>query len=65
MLLTAEMSTLEPVEPAASTPVEALRLWPHSRPLTVGYSPDADKNSITPRTRRSISPASMSRRPQV
>ena len=34
MLLILEMSTLEPVAPAASIPVAPLRLWPHSRPET-------------------------------
>ena len=59
------LSTDAPVAPAASTPVEAVRLWPHSSPEIVGSRPEADRNSITAMIRRSISPAWMSRRPQA
>jgi hypothetical protein len=57
-----EMSTLSPVLPAASVP-----FWPapHTSPETEGSSPEPDRNSSAARTRRSTSPAWMSRRPQA
>ena len=59
-----ERSTEEPLEPAESTSLE-LVFAPQASPETVGFSPEAARNSTTASTRRSISPASMSRRPQV
>src|SRR5947209_1147519 len=64
MLLIFEMSMLEPVLPAGSIPFEPFALAPHLSPDTYGFSPEAERNSMSPRTRRSIAPVAMSRRPQ-
>ena len=64
MPLIFEMSRLEPVEPAESTPFVALGLAPQASPETVGSSPEAARNSITAMMRRSMVPLWMSRRPQ-
>ena len=66
MLLIFEMSTLDAGRAGGVDAGRAVcRLWPHSRPVTVGSRPEADRNSIVAEDRRSIRPAWMSRRPQA
>ena len=66
MLLIFEISSELPVAPAALVDaVLASSAWPHSSAETDGSRPEAERNSIVASTRRSISPAWMSRRPQL
>ena len=64
MPLIAAMSTALPVECSETLPEAVMRPWPHSRVVTVGFRPLAVRNSSVASTRRSTTPARMSRRPQ-